>query len=116
MEQYGVEMLNYFKFNSSHFVVYEGFREPLHGHNYKVSIKVKSEKLNNSYYVIDFDDIKDIMNEICQSLKHCLLLPRNNKFIKITEENGSVKVVCQDNTEFVFPSQDVKVFNYYLDY
>lgn len=29
-----------FKFNCSHFIAFEGFRERLHGHNYRISIKV----------------------------------------------------------------------------
>jgi 6-pyruvoyl-tetrahydropterin synthase len=85
MEQFGIELQKYFKFNSSHFVIYKGYREPLHGHNYKVSIKLKSEKLDNSTnYVIDFDDVKPIMTTICNELNHCLLLPGNNQYLKIT--------------------------------
>jgi 6-pyruvoyl tetrahydropterin synthase/QueD family protein len=109
MEEFGVEMEKYFKFNSSHFVAYEGFREPLHGHNYKVTIKVMANELNSSSYVIDFDEIKPIMTQICNSLKHCLLLPKNNKYLIIAENENKIKVTCQDNSEFVFPRQDVKV-------
>ena len=32
-----------FKFSSSHFVAYDGFRERLHGHNYSCSIRLKGE-------------------------------------------------------------------------
>jgi 6-pyruvoyltetrahydropterin/6-carboxytetrahydropterin synthase len=109
MEEYGVEMEKYFKFNSSHFVAYDGYREPLHGHNYKVSIKVMTNDLNSSSMVIDFDDIKPLMTKICNSLKHCLLLPKNNPYLTIIEEDNKIKVTCQDNSEFVFPAQDVKV-------
>jgi 6-pyruvoyltetrahydropterin/6-carboxytetrahydropterin synthase len=111
MEEYGVEMENYFKFNSSHFVAYDGFREPLHGHNYKVSLKVMAKSLNSSSYVLDFDLIKPIMLKICSTLKHCLLLPKNNPYLKITEEDNSVKVICQDGSLFVFPAQDVKIID-----
>ncbi len=116
MEEYGVEMEKYFKFNSSHFVAYDGYREPLHGHNYKVSIKVMAKSLNSSSMVIDFDLIKPVMNDIVNQLKHCLLLPKNNPYLKITEEESSVKVVCQDNSVFIFPAQDVKVYFLNQDY
>ncbi|MFT4572386.1 MAG: 6-pyruvoyl-tetrahydropterin synthase, partial [Candidatus Binatia bacterium] len=29
-----------FKFNAAHFIAYQGFREKLHGHNYRVSVRV----------------------------------------------------------------------------
>jgi len=109
MENFGIEMDKMFKFNSSHFVAYEGFREPLHGHNYKVSIKIKSKKLNTSYYVIDFDIVKTLMTKICDELKHCLLLPKFNTFIKIEEIENSVKVTCEDGSIFTFPTKDVKI-------
>lgn len=32
-----------FKFSSSHFVAYDGFRERLHGHNYTCSVRLKGE-------------------------------------------------------------------------
>ena len=106
---YGIEMNKLFKFNSSHFVVYDGFRETLHGHNYKVSIKIKSRKLNSSFYVVDFDIVKEIMNEICDGLKHCLLLPGLNKFLTFAYEGENVHVTCQDGSKYMFPLKDVKI-------
>lgn len=32
-----------FKFSSSHFVAFEGFREHLHGHNYSCSVRMRGE-------------------------------------------------------------------------
>lgn len=32
-----------FKFSSSHFVAYDGFRERLHGHNYSCSVRIRGE-------------------------------------------------------------------------
>lgn len=32
-----------FKFSSSHFVAFDGFRERLHGHNYSCSVRLKGE-------------------------------------------------------------------------
>ncbi len=116
MEEFGVELENYFKFNSSHFVAYEGFREPLHGHNYKVSIKIKASHLNSSGYVMDFGDITIIMKKICSNLNHCLLLPQHNKWLKITQDDKSATVVCQDESVFTFPNQDIKVLFIDLDY
>lgn len=106
---YGIEMDKLFKFNSSHFVVYQGFRETLHGHNYKVSIKIKAKKLNSSFYVIDFDIVKVLMNEICDELKHCLLLPGLNKFIQLENLSDNISVTCEDGSKYLFPQKDIKV-------
>ena len=32
---------DYLKFSAAHFIAYRGFREPLHGHNYQVSVQVE---------------------------------------------------------------------------
>ena len=111
MEEYfGIEIGKLVKFNSAHFVVYENFREPLHGHSYKVSLEIKAKKLSSSCYVIDFDIAKTIMNEICDGFKDHLLLPEFNKFIKldVNETDKTVKVTCEDSN-FTFPLQDVKI-------
>jgi 6-pyruvoyl-tetrahydropterin synthase len=108
-EYFGIELDKLFKINSSHFVVYEGYREPLHGHNYKVSIKLKARKLDDCYMVLDFDHVKTIMTEICDKLKHSLMLPGLNKCLKITQNEGSVKIECNDGSCFTFPEQDVRI-------
>lgn len=92
METFGIELDKLFKFNSSHFVVYDGFREPLHGHNYKVSIKIKSKRLNECYYVEDFDNVKKYLIEICDNLKHCVLLPKYNKYMQLEEIDNAIIV------------------------
>lgn len=110
-EEYGIELEKYFKFNSSHFVVYKDWNEPLHGHNYKVSIKLKSRKLNEEYMVFDFDYIKVIANEICNNLKHCLLLPKYNTEIKIEEDDTNIKITCKDETYFSVDKKSVRIID-----
>jgi 6-pyruvoyl-tetrahydropterin synthase len=109
MEQYGVQLENYFKFNCSYIPLKNGVREPLQGHNYKASIKVGTKELNASSYVIDFDELKPVMKAICDKLSHCVLLPKNNNYFKITEEEGNIKVHCKDEATFMFPANDVRV-------
>lgn len=106
--EFGIELEKYFKFNSSHFVAYKGYREPLHGHNYKVSVKIIAKDLNDNYYVTDFDNIKSIMNNICNGLKHCLLLPSKNEFLEISEKEGNIVVKYYT----IFLSLDAKITLY----
>ena len=87
-ELYGVQFMKSFKFNSSHFTIYnDGTREPLHGHNYKVSVKILSQSLNEENSVVSFEVLREIMTTICGGLKHCLLLPKLNDKLTITEKD-----------------------------
>src|SRR6058998_1851291 len=43
---------DYLKFAAAHFIAYPGFREPLHGHNYQVSVRVEAD-LGPDGYVLD---------------------------------------------------------------
>jgi 6-pyruvoyltetrahydropterin/6-carboxytetrahydropterin synthase len=57
--------------------------------------------------VFDFLDIKPIVREVCDSLDHKLLLPKDNEKIQIHEDNNNYKVVTPDESVFSFPKQDV---------
>jgi len=46
----------------------------IHGHNFIVLVGVKSAKLNPNDMVIDFSDLKAIVNGYLDTLDHCLLL------------------------------------------
>ena len=43
-----------FKFNAAHFIAYRGFRERLHGHNYRVSVRLRGP-VGPDGYVVDQD-------------------------------------------------------------
>ena len=96
----------YFNFAASHFLIFEdGSREPLHGHNYRVMIKGEASTLKADM-VFDFLDIKPIVREVCDSLDHKLLLPKENAQIEIHEDDSNIKVQTKDS-HFSFPKQDV---------
>jgi dihydroneopterin triphosphate aldolase (PTPS-III) / 6-pyruvoyltetrahydropterin synthase len=101
-----------FKFNAAHFVAFPGFRERLHGHNYKLSVRLLgSRQIGQDGYVLDFGDVKKATKDVCKSLNEYFICPIYSNAIGITEcrnEAGSetVKLVCQDGAEFVFPKSD----------
>ena len=108
-ESFAIQFTDYFKFNSAHFVVYKGFREPLHGHNYKISLKLTSAKLNDEGNVFDSDILIEIMNTITGNLKHRLLIPKYSNYLKISEEENNYKLKCEDSSEFSIPNSDVRL-------
>ena len=52
---------------------YRGKCEKLHGHNFKVEIIVKGEKLDKTGLLIDFKKLKKILNQTLETLDHQLL-------------------------------------------
>lgn len=97
----------YFNFASSHFLIFDdGTREPLHGHNYKVSFKGDVGKLNRDM-VFDFLDIKPIIRQVCDSLDHKLLIPKDNPSIEIHSEGDNLNIKTPCGSRFSFPKQDV---------
>jgi 6-pyruvoyltetrahydropterin/6-carboxytetrahydropterin synthase len=101
-----------FKFNAAHFVAYPGFRERLHGHNYRVSVCLLGErKIGPDGYLIDFGCVKDVTKKVCKELNEHFLCPILSNVIQITTEkesgnHESVRLICEDGSIFVFPKSD----------
>ncbi len=106
--QYSIKVYKqYFNFASSHFLIFEdGTREPIHGHNYRVLIKGEADTLKSDM-VFDFLDIKPIVREVCDSLDHKLLLPRQNKMLKFYEKEKNIEIITPDESFFSIPKSDV---------
>ncbi|MDA9793420.1 6-pyruvoyl tetrahydropterin synthase family protein, partial [Bacteriovoracaceae bacterium] len=107
-ENYSIKVYKqYFNFASSHFLIFDdGTREPLHGHNYRVMFKGEAGQLNGDM-VFDFLDIKPIVREVCDSLDHKLLLPKENEKLTIRDSEKNYHVQTPDGDEFSFPKRDV---------
>lgn len=98
-----------FKFNAAHFVAFSGFRERLHGHNYRVSVRLLGERtIGADGYVIDFGNVKDVCKAVCKKLNEHFICPIHSDVLKITEDANekSVRIECEDGTFFVFPIKD----------
>ena len=49
---------------------YKGKCENLHGHNWKIEVVVASDILNSLGMVMDFSDLKKIVNEVLEEFDH----------------------------------------------
>jgi 6-pyruvoyltetrahydropterin/6-carboxytetrahydropterin synthase len=83
----------------------DGTREPLHGHNYRVQIKGNALELENDM-VFDFLDIKPVVREICDSLDHKLLIPKNNPDLRIETQGKNYIFLTKDESMFSIPQTD----------
>jgi len=94
-----------FKFNAAHFMAYPGFRERLHGHNYRVAVRIEGE-LGEDGYVLDFGEIKSAAKSICGQLNERTLIPTASDCIRISHRAGQIDLFCEDGTRFSLPEGD----------
>jgi dihydroneopterin triphosphate aldolase (PTPS-III) / 6-pyruvoyltetrahydropterin synthase len=94
------------KFSAAHFIAYPGFREPLHGHNYQVGVRVEG-RLSHTGYVLDFGLIKKIAKEIVDRLDERTIIPAQSDCLKIDGPSAGKVRVHYELDEFVFPANDV---------
>lgn len=96
---------DYLKFNAAHFIAYKGFREALHGHNYRVSVDLEGD-LGEQGYVLDFGLVKQVARRVCKRLDEKTVIPADSDCLRVREEGGQV-IVGYENEEFRFPATDV---------
>lgn len=68
----------------------------IHGHNVDIIITVKSEKLNENDMVIDFSDLKKIVNDVIDKWDHCLLLNKCDSELAEILTNQDMRVITFD--------------------
>ncbi len=95
------------KFASAHMATLGNELEPLHGHNYSVSVKVEGS-LTNDFWVIDFSKIKGITRDICDQLDHKFLLQAKSNLLSSTLEQETWHLSF-DNRVYQLPQSDVAV-------
>ena len=93
------------KFSAAHFIAYPGFREPLHGHNYQIGIRVEG-RLGDTGYVLDFGLIKRLTKEIADRLDERTIIPALSDCLEIDQRDGQLRV-RYENDRFTFPLADV---------
>ena len=99
---------DYLKFSAAHFIAYPGFREPLHGHNYQVSVRVEAE-LGSDGYVLDFGLVKRLALELCSELDERVLVPESSDCLRVRATGTDVAVTTEGGEEFRFPKADVRL-------
>ena len=96
---------NKLKFAAAHMATFAGQMEPLHGHNYAVTIEV-SGPLTDDAWVCDFSTLKSLGKAICDELDHKFLLQFDSRVLEIDEGMSNYKVRFGERG-FVFPKSDV---------
>src|SRR5678815_4531691 len=75
---------DYLVFASAHFITFAGHRcEGLHGHNYRARVTVEGALNEESWFVFDFVELKQIMKRLCDDIDHLVLLPIPNTTVEM---------------------------------
>jgi 6-pyruvoyl-tetrahydropterin synthase len=99
---------DYLKFAAAHFIAYPGFREPLHGHNYQVSVRVEAA-LGPDGYVLDFGLVKRLAHGLCRELDERVILPSQSDCLRVASGPDGVEVTTETGDRFRFPASDVRL-------
>src|SRR5690348_1561950 len=96
---------DYLKFAAAHFIAYPGFREPLHGHNYQVSVRVEAE-LGADGYVLDFGVVKRVAKALCEELDERVIVPADSDCVAVVADGARVEMTTAEGDRFAFPRRD----------
>lgn len=99
---------DYLKFSAAHFIAYRGFREPLHGHNYQMSVRVEAA-LGPDGYVLDFGLVKRLAKALCEELDERVVVPVRSDCLTVREEGDVVSLTTETGDHFAFPRADVRL-------
>ena len=95
------------RFAAAHFTTFGDQCEPLHGHNYAVSVQLEGELTPDSW-LFDFVELRRIVAGLCQELDHTFLLPTENPALSVDREQGHYQIAFGDR-RYVIPESDVLV-------
>src|ERR1043166_805801 len=97
---------DYFNFASAHFLIFaNGRREPLHGHNYQVSVALEGE-VDRAGVVLDFIAFKPLVKKVCDDLDHRTLIQTKSPVIQVNRKPGAVEITYKKQ-KLVLPRGDV---------
>src|SRR5919201_4307181 len=98
---------DYTVFASAHFITFAGHRcESLHGHNYRAGVTIEGALDEQSWYVMDFTVVKQLMKRLCDEIDHKVLLPLENPKVQVSEQGDAVLVAYEGKPRYRFPRVD----------
>ncbi len=95
------------RFSACHFIPDHPKCGRLHGHTYAMSATIVGAQIHD--FVMDFDDLKKDVAEICEALDHKILLASRDADVQIqTTRAGDISVtVGKCGKRYCFPREDV---------
>lgn len=96
-----------FKFSAAHFTLFDGQEaEPLHGHNYRVTVELEGEDLDAEGLLVSIGPAKEAIRDACARLDDRVLIPARSPHLRIEEIPGTCRVRYAGR-HYEFPSDEV---------
>jgi 6-pyruvoyltetrahydropterin/6-carboxytetrahydropterin synthase len=96
-----------FKFAAAHFTWFpDGTAERLHGHNYRVSVRVSGARLAADGMLVEARCVKDALRRLCAALDERVLLPERSARVEIDEHGPGLSVRVAGRS-YSLPAADV---------
>ena len=94
------------RFSACHFIPDHPKCGRLHGHTYAVSVRIEGSQAGE--FILDFEEIKNIVIDICDRLDHRILVANNDTRLTIAEhyEHISIKII-RSCKHYLLPLEDV---------
>lgn len=74
---------------------HQGLCKNFHGHNFVIKVGVSSEDLNPGDMVVDFSDLKDVVNMVLKPFDHAMVI-NGNENMEIREKFRDFKLLMID--------------------
>ncbi len=95
-----------FKFSVAHFTIFgPGCAERLHGHNYRMIVKVAGPTIDELGLLIDLAPLKKSIRSLCATLDSKTLVPESCPLLEVARHEGRVDVRFEDRA-YSFPEED----------
>src|SRR5574341_1341661 len=94
------------RFSAAHFATFGGDCEPLHGHNYAVTVELEGSLTAEESWVLDFSEAKRMARGICRELDHRFILQAESRALEI-ERRDRVYDIGFGERRYVIPASDV---------
>ncbi len=96
---------NRLRFAAAHMATFAGDCEPLHGHNYDITVEIEGELTEDSW-VWDFGSLKRATRAIAEELDHHFILQRDSRHLAIEELADTWRISFGPRV-YILPKSDV---------
>jgi len=93
------------RFSACHFIPNHPKCGCLHGHTYAISVRLEGEQ--DGEFIIDFERVKRIINDLCDRLDHRVLIAENDPRLRIDRSKEVSVEIVESKKRYVLPSEDV---------
>jgi 6-pyruvoyltetrahydropterin/6-carboxytetrahydropterin synthase len=93
------------RFSACHFIPNHPKCGCLHGHTYAISVRLDGEQKGE--FIIDFETVKKIVNELCDRLDHRVLIAEKDPRLRVEKKKEVSIEIIESKKRYVLPSEDV---------